>query len=417
MTKRALLIAFHFPPQAGSSGIQRTLSLSKYLGQWGWDPMILSASPSAYTGTDGAQLADIPASVMVRRSVALDAKRHFGIAGHYPALLALPDRWMSWVLSAVPTGLAMIRQHRPAVIWSTFPIASAHLIGFILHRLTGIPWVADIRDPILQAGNPTHALQRAAYAWIERKTIRACSKAVFTTASACEAYRQRFPDLPADKFMVIENGYDESAFDQLEHTPPPTARPLTLLHSGVIYQAGRDPSAFFAALVTLKKRGEISAQNLHIILRAPGDLVWCAARIEQYDLADIVSALPAIPYGAALQEMLDADGLLLLQGSAFNRQIPAKMYEYFRARKPIFTLGDAAGETAQRLRAAGFDEVAPIADAPAVQRAFARFLDQVRAGQAHIASLQLVAASSRVTRAGELAQLFAQLAPGMGRVN
>ena len=415
MTKRALIIAFHFPPQSGSSGIQRTLSLTKHLGEWGWEPLVLSASPRAYGKTDLSQLAEIPSNVVVRRTFALDAKRHLAIFGRYPELMALPDRWISWYLSAVPAGLAMIRKYRPDVIWSTFPIPTAHLIGLTLHRLSGLPWVADIRDPMLQASFPSTKLQRSVYGWIERKTITACAKAVFTTPGARNRYQQRFPDLPADKFVVVENGYDESAFERLGLiTPPPlstSSRPITLLHSGVLYQTGRDPAPFFEAVNVLKKRGDISANTLKIVLRAPSDISWCRSRIQKYDVADIVSAEPAIPYAEALREMLLADGLLLLQGSVFNTQIPAKMYEYFRARRPIFALGDASGETANRFFAAGFEDFAPIGDAHATTRAFSAFLAKVRTGCAPIASEHLVQASSRATRAGELAQIFNQLVP------
>ena len=46
--KRILMVAFHFPPQRGSSGVQRTLKFSRYLGGHGWKPVVLSAHPRAY---------------------------------------------------------------------------------------------------------------------------------------------------------------------------------------------------------------------------------------------------------------------------------------------------------------------------------------------------------------------------------
>jgi hypothetical protein len=47
MVKRVLMIAFHYPPMHGSSGIQRTLKFSQYLPRSGWEPIILSAHPRA----------------------------------------------------------------------------------------------------------------------------------------------------------------------------------------------------------------------------------------------------------------------------------------------------------------------------------------------------------------------------------
>ena len=45
---RILLVAYHFPPLAGSSGIQRTLRFVQHLPKFGWQPMVLSAHPRAY---------------------------------------------------------------------------------------------------------------------------------------------------------------------------------------------------------------------------------------------------------------------------------------------------------------------------------------------------------------------------------
>jgi glycosyltransferase involved in cell wall biosynthesis len=411
MTKRALLIAFHFPPQAASSGIQRTLSFAKHLGKYGWEPMVLSAHPRAYSVKNPSQLASVPPELVVRRVFALDAKHHLGIKGRYPGWLALPDRWVSWWLGAVPAGLSLVRRYRPEVIWSTFPLATAHLIGLTLQRLTGLPWVADFRDPMIQPAYPAPRLQRALYGWIEKRTIERCTLAVFTTHSALNSYRERFPHLPAAKFTVIENGYDEDGFDPAA-VPPAGTRRVTLIHSGVLYQSGRDPSAFLAAIARLKAEGRASADTLRVILRAPGDVKEIAELAARHGVDDIVESAPAIPYREALREMLGADGLLVFQGTPFNTQIPAKIYEYFRARKPIMGLVDTGGETARVLRAAGFLSLADMDKADAIAPVLSAFIDDIAAGRAYVASDELVASSSRVHRAGQLAGVLNDAAFG-----
>lgn len=407
MTSRALLIAFHFPPQAASSGIQRSLSFSRYLGRYGWEPLVLSAAPRAYTVHNPSQLASVPAGLVVERAFALDSKRHLGIHGRYPEVLALPDRWVSWWLGAVPAGLRLIRAHRPQVIWSTFPLATAHLIGLTLHRLTGLPWVADFRDPMLQSAYPTSAWQRKVYGWIERQTMERCSAAVFTSHSALASYRQRFPALPADKFAVIENGYDEDSFPADLVIPERRDARLTLVHSGVLYQTGRDPTPFFTALGALKRDGQVSAATLRVILRAPGEAEPIAAAARACGVDDIVEVAPPVPYREALTEMLGADALVVFQGTPFNTQVPAKIYEYFRSRKPVLGLVDLGGETAHLLRTAGFGaSMATMDDAGAMAPVLAAFLAQLRAGQAHVASEELIASSSRMHRASQLADVL-----------
>src|SRR5262249_9172147 len=144
--KRILMIAYHYPPCRGSSGLQRTLGFTRYLPAHQWEPIVLTVRPMAYADVGHDQTEDVPATIAVRRTFALDTARHCGIGGRYLGWMALPDRWVSWVVSAVPAGLQLVRRYRPDVLWSTYPIATAHLIGLTLQRLTGIPWIADFRD-------------------------------------------------------------------------------------------------------------------------------------------------------------------------------------------------------------------------------------------------------------------------------
>jgi len=428
MNKRALLIAFHFPPQAGSSGIQRTLSFSKLLGRHGWEPMVLSAHPRAYDVQNPSQLAAIAPELVVKRPFALDTKRHLGYKGRYIDALALPDRFISWWFGATPTGLAMIRRYKPQVLWSTFPVATAHLIALALHRVSGLPWIADFRDPMLQPSHPTSKRQRAIYGWIERQTIARCRFAVFTTHSALRSYRERFPGVDPAKFVVIENGYDEEEFGRLlaqasagtagaagaagaaaplaSPAPGSAARRVTLLHSGVLYDAGRNPESFLAALAALKAAGKIGADTLRVVLRAPGNLPGARAKVERHGVGDIVEVLPPVPYRDALNEMLAADGLLLFQGTPFNSQIPAKIYEYFRTRKPVLGLVDPDGETAQVLRAAGFTLSAQVDRPDEIGAALERFIPGLRDGSAYIASDEVIAQAARTHKAAQLARLF-----------
>ena len=409
---KVLLTAFHFPPQAASSGIQRTLSFSRHLGANGWEPMVLSANARAYSQQNPSQLASVPAQLVVKRAFALDTKRHLGIKGRYPEALALPDRWISWWLAGVPAGLSLIRQYKPQVLWSTFPIATSHLIALTLHRLTGLPWVADFRDPMLQPSYPVSKPQRAVYAWIERQTINRCSAAVFTTHSARDSYVARFPHLPAAKFSVIENGYDEDGFGNGAATPAAPAGPLapdarlTLIHSGVLYDTGRDPSPFLEAIAALRTAGEASAASLRVVLRAPGEVEATQKLVDKYQVGDMVKVEPPVPYREALQEMLAADGLVVFQGTPFNTQIPAKIYEYFRARKPILGLVDTSGETARVLRAAGFDSIASMNSSAEIAPVLERLLAQIRQGQAYVATEALIASSSRTHRASQLAEVL-----------
>ena len=54
--KRVLLIAFHYPPVLGSSGLQRVVANARYLRDYGWEPTVLTVSPRAYRSVSDEQL-------------------------------------------------------------------------------------------------------------------------------------------------------------------------------------------------------------------------------------------------------------------------------------------------------------------------------------------------------------------------
>lgn len=408
-SRRVLMIAFQFPPFAMSSGVQRALRFVQHLPRHGWQPVVLSAHPRAYSATSSDLLREIPADTVVERAFALDAARHLSIAGRYPAFLARPDRWRSWALGAIPAGMRLIARYRPDVIWSTYPIATAHLIAHRLHRMTGIPLVADFRDPMAQEGYPADPRTWQAFRRIEQNLARDAARLVFVTPSARALYRARYSETADDRFALIENGFDEESFvaaeNGLDHVPLNAGR-FTLLHSGIVYPSERDPTALFAALGRMRSDGRISAENLRIRFRAPVHEELLRRLAAQSDSGDLIEILPAIPYVEALEEMLRTDGLLVMQASNCNQQIPAKLYEYLRARRPILGLADPVGDTGVTMRASGVAHVARLEDSEQVERTMMKYLGTVRANAPPAPLAQQLSAMSRRARAGQLAALL-----------
>lgn len=354
------MIAYHFPPVRVSSGIQRTLKFTRYLLDYNWRAQVLTVVPKAYSEINGGQLKEIPEKIYVKRAFALDTSRHLSIKGRYLEWMALPDRWVSWFLSGLMSGILITVKFRPKVIWSTYPIATAHLIGLAVHQLTGIPWVADFRDSMTESDYPVNLTQRKVYLWIERQTIKYCLRAVFTTPSAIKMYKERYPEIEDTRWVLIPNGYDEENFVKAEQSKAykqaienKNTNKITLLHSGVLYPSERDPSQFFQAMSDLVNNGAINSTNLKIILRATGHNLHYKELIKQKGLQEIVFIETSVSYENALAEMLVADGLLIFQASSCNHQIPAKIYEYLRAKKPILALTDLKGDTAAVLTKAG----------------------------------------------------------------
>ncbi len=157
-------------------------------------------------------------------------------------------------------------------------------------------------------------------------------------------YAERYPGLPATRWAVIPNGYDEETFLDAERATSNRVEggPIVLVHSGLLYPSERDPRAFFGAIAALRQEGRVSPATLQVILRASGFEQEYRAMLRERGIDDIVRLEPAVGYREALAELVGADGLLLFQASNCNHQIPAKLYEYLRARSRRSRAGELA---------------------------------------------------------------------------
>jgi hypothetical protein len=402
--RRVLLIAFHYPPMHGSSGLQRTYRFARYLRDFGWQPAVLTIDPRAYPATS-ASYGDLE-GVEVCRAFGLDSARQLSLLGRYPGFIARPDRWVSWWLGGVFSGLKLIRSFRPDVLWSTYPIATAHLIGQTLARRSGLPWVADFRDPMAHDGYPEDAATWKSYLRIEQKVFSAATAATFTTGGALEFYRLRYPATRA-KFHLIENGYDEEAFSAAEKNLAVAtsghSRQIVLLHSGVVYPQWRNPRMLFRAIRQLAEDGHPAVPRLCVRFRAAAhdEIVVQLAREE--NVSDFMELLPDVDYIEALTEMMSVDGLLLLQNAECNTQVPAKFYEYLRAGKPILALTDLQGDTAKLLRSHVGHQLADLSSADDIKRVLGAWLDVLPDGLERGEPESSVVACSRRARTGQLA--------------
>lgn len=406
MSKTVLMVAFDLPPSAISSGYLRPLAFAKYLPSFGWAPVALSANERAYTRTDPASVGMIPDHCLVYRAFAIDARRQLGVGGRYPSILAQPDRWSSWWPAAVYQGLRLIRRHRVQAIWSTYPIMTAHCVAHTLSCLTGVPWVADFRDPVatsVAAQDPRTISTQMRW---EHRVLNRAAYSVFTTPGARQSCAERYPEIDsAKRLKVIPNGFDEDDFTTLPpYVPFKNGRPIHLVHGGLLYPSGRNPLPFFEALASLTKSGHLTARDIKVTLRASGSEARYATDVDRLGLTGMVTLAPALPYREGLAEQSQADALLLFQGDQFDNQIPTKLYEYLRVGRPIFALVGSQGETAAVLRQAGCAAIVSGTNADIIQTALLDFVHAFRQTRLQKADSSKVLKYSRLGATAVLAK-------------
>jgi glycosyltransferase involved in cell wall biosynthesis len=408
------MIAYHYPPEGGGSGVLRTLKFSRYLLRHGWEPHILTLVESAYPVRDEALRAQIPAEVVVHRTAAIDTGRHLAIQGRYLSCLAVPDRYVGWLPFGVPRGLSVIRQHRIDALYSTSPLASAQLIALLLKRATRLPWIADFRDPWIEEGiHPKPgSLRYRIERRLERAVVTHADRLTMTTPQLRDEILGRHRDLPPEKARVIYNGYDERDFAAL--TPGGSRDRFELIHAGLVTREFRDPSPVFRAFASLIDEGLLDPGTVRITFLGGGPYVDSPAfreSIAAHRLAGIVDVAPRVSHAESLERLSRAGALLLLQASDDTRAlIPAKAFEYLRISRPILAL-TLEGATADLLRGLDACHVMDPADADGLRGAVLALYERWHAAPEGGRIARPIARFERSALAGELALLLRELDP------
>lgn len=356
MNKKVLIIAFFYPPSSAAA-VQRILKASEYLPEFGWDSIILTAKPSVYEDLEESQL--IPANVVdhVYRTKAWDVNTHLSIRGKHFGWMSTIDRWSTWIPGALIKGFKLIKKYKPDLICSTTPIPSANIIASVLSKHTNVPWVADYQDPFIYHistppyYSPTQQMKTIALKAIDKATMRNCAAAVYATQNVRDLYKQKFPNVPENKFHIVENGFDETNWTRLEAYKPLTQSPFnklkfSLFYSGVLYPNGRNPTPLFEALSVLKAKKIITGDSFELVFQGAGDGQKFLPTLTDLDIVDLVQFTSKVPYLDSLYYMKVADALTLIQDEIFNMQVPGKLYEYFRTGRPILALVPSDSATA-----------------------------------------------------------------------
>jgi len=411
--KHALFVVFHYPPEASSSGVLRTLKFSRYLLEHGWRVTVLTLRRDAYAVIDEKLEAQIPREVRIVRTRFLNTKRHLSVRGLYPAILAVPDSWIGWYPWAVAAGRKILDTDPVDLIFSTSPHPTAHLIARTLARHARVPQVTDFRDPWYEEP-PEPGMPRIVHRlspWLERQVVTSASHVVTSTTQLRDMLRARYADQPTTKFTAILNGYDEADFADLPRHARAKSERLVIVHAGNINASFRDPSPLFQAIARAGAKARLDPFKLLVRFVGGGNytnsdrLRKC---IDDSGLAESVEFLPRVSYGESLKELAKADLLLLLQASEDTTSlVPAKLYEYLRSMRPVLALV-LPGATTEVLAQTGGGWVANPRSAAEVEEAIIAIFQAWQGGKLdeHHAELSALRAFDRRILTGKLAKIF-----------
>ena len=371
--KRVLIITYYWPP-SGGSGVQRWVKFAKYLPQEGWQPVVYTPENPELTTVDESLEAEIPPSVEVLRTPIrepydmyrkLMGKKASGkevtpISSGKKGLkqrlmlwiranLFVPDPRISWVRPSVRFLKEYLKRHPVDLMITTGPPQSMHLIGLKLHRETGLPWVADFRDP----WSRHYSLPYLPLTQRSLRKIRRMEQEVLDEASAVLTVtpfvQKEYAAQTRTPVAMITNGYDEEDF-AADVTPDGY---FNLTQTGYLAADG-NPAVLWKVLGEMAGKDAAFREQLRIRLAGLVDKAVYDS-LDREGLRPNLVDLGYCTHGTAIREQQAASVLLLpLRNAPEMRNIlPGKVFEYMAAHRPVLGFGQPDGIQAQLLKETG----------------------------------------------------------------
>ena len=370
MEKRVLIISYYWPP-TGGSGVQRWVKFAKYLPSEGWQPVIYTPlNPEAIT-VDESLLSEIPPQVeVIKRKIfepyniyraLTGAKNRTAQSGEVNPINAqkksftqklsmwirgnmfIPDPRCFWIGPSVRFLKKYLKEHPVDIIVSTGPPHSMHLIARKVARSTGIPWVADFRDPWTKMFYFKHL---ALSPWAERKHAR-LEKMVLDDASVVVAVsplvQDEFKAMTTTEVELITNGFDEDDFA----VKPQRDEYFSITHTGLFASDG-NPDILWKVLAEKCRRDSKFKKLLRIRLAGKTD----KQITESIVAAGLGENLEDLGYcnhndAVCLQKSSSLLILPLRKEPEYRATLPGKLFEYLASERPILGIGQTDGAMAR----------------------------------------------------------------------
>jgi glycosyltransferase involved in cell wall biosynthesis len=353
---RVLIVSYHFRP-SNAIGAVRWTGLARELARSNWEVRVITAREQNPGDSDrGVTVLSCPlppsrfrAAVQRVRgltgrgtprtepavevtpggppaspaSLAERPARRGRLRREISAAATAPDPERAWVVPALRLAVDLVREWKPAVVVTSGPPHSSHVVGWRLRRSHGVRWVADLRDPIVYVADQKAWVGRGVTASLERMIARRADQIITTSPTLTADFRARFPTLPSN---TIPNGV---IIDELPERPVAGYPGLAVCHVGSIYE-NRNPLPVVDAFAdVLRRRPDLRAKRSAI--RFAGFVsesmqARVRARLSEAGLDGSAIFLGMLPRHEALA-MVAASNLALVLAQDQHHSIPGKLYE------------------------------------------------------------------------------------------
>jgi glycosyltransferase involved in cell wall biosynthesis len=380
--RKVLMVSFFSPPQ-NNPGALRAGKFAKYLPEFGWEPIVLTVNrveglPQTLTPeTEETNVLrtpyfDLRHPLGWKKGISIRAyssmyqtegrSKHLReallkIRPFHLYNLPLVDKllWdpMGWYPYAVKKGKEILARGDIDIILSTYTPVSSHLVASRLHRKTGVPWIAEFRDPwtLHPIYRKVQPFQFLAEQW-EKRIIKGCELLV----TVSEPWAEKLAEFHSKKVTVIPNGFDEEDYQE---NVPLTSK-FTVTFTGLLYDPSSDPTPLFEALAELKHAGTISPENIEVRFFGNFTVNIPSSLTEKYHLEDIVQTYGLVPFKENIKRQKESSVLFVVCSTQEEHkgQFSTKIFEYLGAGRPILAIAFKGGVIDQLLQESGCGIVA-----------------------------------------------------------
>ena len=427
--KRVLVITYYWPP-VGGSGVQRWVKFAKYLPSEGWQPVIYTPSNPDMGSVDESLLSDIPAKAeIIKRPIfepygiyrkltgskgQIKIESNPGSDGKKSLLkrislwirsnFFMPDPRCLWIGPSIRFLKKYLKEHPVDIIVSTGPPQSMHLIARGVSLATGIPWIADFRDPWTKIFYFKHLkLSR----WARRKHFELEQK-VLDDATAIVAVsplvQADFAEMTSTPVHLVTNGYDES--DYIDAVKPDCG--FNVVHTGLLTAEG-NPVELWRVLGERCRSDAEFASSFKLTLAGKTDGAVLES-IRQAGLAEYMTDLGYIDHNKAVQQQRKASVLILpiREEPETKAILPGKLFEYLAARRPILGVGTGEGAMSVVLKETGAGRIFDWDDSAGISKYVDSLWNAFKAGGVMIPDADIDKYSRRMTTR-KMVELFNSL--------
>jgi glycosyltransferase involved in cell wall biosynthesis len=371
--KKILILTYYWPP-SGGAGVQRWLKFTKYLPDFGFEPVVLTVDPDygSYPQKDESLLAEVLPDCKVYRTKTFELYNFYKVFSGKKEIpyggfanekepgfvqkiirilrshLFIPDPRKGWNKYAYRKAAELIKEFNIDTVITTSPPHSTQLIGLRLKKNFSIRWVADLRDPwtdIFYYKSLYHSRFSASIdKGLERKVL-ANADAVITVSKALkESFSHKIGEILSPKIFVIPNGFDTDDFNQ---KVLPDNKEFIITYTGTLSNEYKT-DVFLCVVKELIQ--EDCSIKLRFIGRFPQTL---SDMVQTVGLSGSCEFISYVPHDQSIRYLMQSNALLLIipDVKENNGILTGKLFEYIGSERPIIGIGpegcDAAGIIAE----------------------------------------------------------------------